>query len=157
MGNPRFSSIDPVVLSRSAYSKGAAYRPERKDDPTAPTASGREKEVLCFADRAQKPVFSWRLRNPLGKNTRIVRGTPAEELARLRSKDGGDIALGEGPWIAQAFLADGLVDERLILGQPSSLGREEPLFRAIDEPDRAEDRIPEGAPGRLDLVVREVR
>lgn len=154
MWKPRFSTIDTILLGRIAYSKWAAHWPQRKDDPTA---SDWEKEFSRFADRATKIVFSRTLRKPLWGNTQIVRGTPAEELARIRSKDGGDIALGGGPRIAQAFLADDLVDEMLILVSPSIVGRGKPLFRTVDDPEYDEDRIPEGAPGRHDFVLREAR
>lgn len=154
MWKPRFHTIDTIILGGIAYSKWAAHWPKRKDDPTA---SDWEKEFSRFADRAKKVVFSGTLQKPLWENTEIVRGTPTEELSRLRSQKGGDIALGGGPRIVQSFLADDLVDEMLILVMPSIVGRGKPLFRTIDEPDFAEDRIPEGAPGRHDFVLREAR
>ncbi len=154
MWKPRFHSIDTIVLGRVAYGKWAAHWPQRKDDPSA---SAWEKEFSRFADRATKVVFSRTLREPLWEPTQFARGTPAEELARLRSAPGGDIALGGGPRIAQSFLADDLVDEMLLLVQPSIVGHGKPLFRTVDEAELDEDLILEGVPGRHDFVLREAR
>lgn len=154
MWKPRMGSIDTIILGRVAYSGWSAYWPKRKDDPHA---NDWQREFARFADRAEKVVFSKSLEKPMWENTRIARGTPAEELARIRSQEGGNIALGGGPRIAQSFLADDLVDEMLIEVQPSLVGRGKPLFRTVDEPDFAEDTIPVGAPGRHDFLLREVK
>lgn len=154
MWKPRLGSIDTIILGGIAYLKWAAYWPKRKEDPNA---SEWQREFSRFADRAQKIVFSKTLQKPVWENTQIVRGTPAEEVARLRSKEGGNIALGGGPRIAQSFLADDLVDEMLIEIQPSIVGRGKPLFKTVDEPDFVEDVIPVGTPGRHDFLLREVK
>lgn len=154
MWKPRFGSIDTILLGGNSYRKWAAHWPKRKDDPKA---GEWEKEFSRFADRAKKVVFSRSLEKPLWENTEIVRGSPKEEVARLRAQKGGDLALGGGPRLAQSFLADGLVDDMLLLVQPSLVGRGKPLFRTVDEPDFDEDRIPVGAPGRHDFVLREAR
>lgn len=150
----RIDTIDTLVLGRVTYTGWAAFWPQRRDDPTA---SEWEKEFARFADRAEKIVFSTTLQKPVWANTQIVRGKPAEELARLQSRAGKDIAVCGGPRIAQAFLADDLIDEMLLLVAPSLVEKGTPLFHTIDTPDRSGDWIPEGAPGRHDFILREAR
>ncbi len=154
MWKPRMGSIDTIILGRVAYEAWAKFWPTRQDDPQA---SEWHRNFSRFSNAAQKIVFSKSLQQATWKNSRIVRGTPAEELQRLRSREGGNIALGGGPRIAQSFLAEGLVDEMLIEVQPSIVGRGKHLFRTADEPDYAEDTVPVGAPGRFDFLLREVK
>lgn len=154
MWKPRMGSIDTLLLGSVAYSKWAAYWPKQKD---APDATEWQREYSRFADRAQKVVFSKTLQHGEWENTVIVRGTPTEELARIRTTPGGNIALGGGPRLAQSFLAADLVDEMLIEIQPSIIGRGKPLFKTIDEPGFADDTIPVGAAGRHDFLLREAQ
>ena len=149
-----FDRIDTLILGRVTYTGWAAFWPQRRDDPTA---SDWEKEFARFADRAEKIVFSTTLQESLWENTRIVRGRPAGEVARLRSLEGKDIAVCGGPRVAQSFLADDLIDEMLLVVAPSIVERGTPLFHTIDTPDGPGAWIPEGAPGRHDFVVREAR
>ena len=154
MWRPRFGSIDTILLGQKSYRAWAAHWPARKSDPKA---GAWEKEFSLFADKAEKVVFSGTLQKPLWENTRIVRGSPAEELAALRREKGKDLALGGGPRLAQSFLADGLVDEMLLAVFPSIVGKGKPMFRTQDEPDFPEDRIPVGAPGRHDFRLLEAK
>lgn len=154
MWKPRLGSIDTILLGGVSYPRWASYWPQKKDDPKA---SEWQREFSDFANRAQKIVFSRTLQKSLWDNTEIVRGTPVEELARLRAKDGGNIALGGGPRLAQSFLADDLVDEMMIEIQPSIVGRGKPLFKTLDEPEYVEDVIPVGSAGRHDFLLREAK
>ncbi len=154
MWAPRMGSIDTIILGRVAYLAWAKFWPTRKDDPSA---SEWHRNFSRFSNKAEKIVFSKTLRHAGWENSRIVRGSPSEELRRLRAKPGGNIALGGGPRIAQSFLADGLVDEMLVEIQPSIVGRGKPLFKTSDDPEYAEDTIPVGAPGRHDFLLREVK
>ncbi len=154
MWRPRFGSIDTILLGQKSYRLWAAHWPARKNDAKA---GAWEKEFSRFADKAEKVVFSKTLQEPLWENTRIVRGSPREELAVLRKEEGKDLALGGGPRLAQSFLADGLVDEMLLAVFPSIVSKGKPLFRTVDDPDFPEDRIALGAPGRHDFSLREAQ
>lgn len=154
MWTPRMGAIDTIILGGVAYAKWASYWPQKKDEPNA---NEWQREYSRFANRAKKVVFSKTLQKPLWENTEIVRGSPAEELARIRSHEGGNIAIGGGPRIAQSFLADDLVDEMMVEIQPSLVGRGKPLFKTVDEPEFPEDVIPVGAPGRHDFLLREAQ
>lgn len=154
MWKPRLGSIDTIILGGRAYLKWAAFWPKRKDDPKA---SEWHKAFSKFADKCEKVVFSKSLKDPAWENTKIVRGTPAEELLKIKAKKGGNIALGGGPRIVQSFLEADLVDEMLIEVQPSLVGIGKPLFKTVDDPDYEQDTIPVGTPGRHDFELREVK
>jgi dihydrofolate reductase len=152
MWRPRFGSIDTVVLGRIAYQKWAAFWPTRETDPSA---SAWQKEYSRFVNGAQKVVFSSTLKSADWGPSRIVHGDLATEVARMKSEKGSDIALGGGPRLAQAFLKADLVDEMLLNVFPSVVGHGKPLFPTADDPDFEADRIPIGAPGRLDFRLKE--
>lgn len=154
MWKPRFDSIDTIILGGVAYPKWAAYWPTKKDEPKA---TEWQKEFSRFSNRAEKVVFSKSLQKSLWENTRIVRGAPSEEVAKLKAAKGKNIAVGGGPRIAQSLLAEDLVDEILVQVQPSLIGMGKPLFRTADDPTYPEDLIPKGAPGRHDFVLLEAK
>ncbi len=151
---PRMDQIDTIFLGRNAYVRWAAHWPFRKDDPTA---NEFERTFARFADRAEKVVFSRTLERADWPRSRIVRGDPAEEVARLRALPGGDMALGGGPRLAQSFLDRELVDELILQVFPSLVRRGRPLFALDLDPERQEDMVPKGAPGRHDFKLLEAR
>lgn len=152
MWRPRYSEIDTIILGGVAYQKWAEYWPPKEKDPQA---NQWTKEFSQFANRAEKVVFSKTQTKSLWPETRFVRGTPVDEVRKLQKEAGTDIALGGGPRIAQSLLAEDLVDEMLIQIFPTLLGHGKPLFKAKDEPDKPEDFIPAGTPGRHDFILRE--
>jgi dihydrofolate reductase len=151
MWQPRMDSIDTIILGRKAYLKWAAFWPKRQDDPSAGEWS---RGFSRFANSLQKIVFSNTLERADWGPSRIVRGSPADEVKRMQSEKGLDIAIGGGPRIAQAFLEADLVDEMLLDVFPSIVGHGKPLFPTADDPDYDEDRIPIGAAGRHDFRLK---
>jgi len=154
MWQPRMASIDTLLLGRVAYEKWYGHWPARKD---APDAGEWERGFARFADGANKLVFSRTLRTADWANSTVVGGDLVEEMARLRSLPGKDIALGGGPRLLQSFLERGLVDELLLTVFPSLLGRGKPLFHVVDDPENPGDFVPMGAPGRRDFRVVEAK
>jgi len=154
MWKSRMDSTDTLLLGRRTYEIWAGFWPGQKNDPAA---TPFRKQFSEFADRAEKVVFSKTLRSATWPNSRIVSGDLAEEVHRLKSKPGGDIALGGGPKLAQAFLDRDLADELILILFPSIVGSGKPLFRVASNPDHMEDMVPQGAPGRHDFKLVEAR
>lgn len=154
MWTPRMGDIDTLLLGATAYRKWYAFWPARKSDPAA---IPWEKEYSKFADRAEKVVFSKSLAKADWQNSRIFRGDPAEEVARLKSLPGMEIALGGGPRLAQSFLEEGLVDEMFLEIFPSIVGKGKLMFRVTPDPDNPEDVVKAGASGRHDFRLLESR
>jgi dihydrofolate reductase len=151
---PDLDSIDTLLLGRNTYLKWAEFWPPQKSDPSA---NEFMRTFSLFADRAEKVVFSRTLDRADWPRSRIVRSDLAEEIARIRSTPGGDIALAGGPRLAQAFLARDLVDEMFLKVFPTLAGKGKPLFQVQATPDNPEDMIPLGAPGRTDFQLLHAR
>lgn len=154
MWTPRMKSIDTLFLGRKTYEKWASYWPLQLHDPDA---NPFMRSFSAFADRASKVVFSKSLKKADWKNSRIVRGDISREVTRLKKLKGGDMAVGGGPRLAQSFLEKDLVDELMLEVFPSLLGKGRPLFHLDADPDREQDFIPLGVPGRRDFKIVEAR
>jgi dihydrofolate reductase len=70
------------------------------------------------------------------KNTRIVKGSIAEEIANLKQQSGSNLLLFGGASIAQTLVKLSLIDDFRLLINPVVLGNGKPLFQDIT------DRIP---------------
>jgi dihydrofolate reductase len=152
--SPRMPSIDTLLLGRRTYVLWAEFWPPQKDKPENP---GFFREFSRFADRCEKVVFSGSLQRTEWPNSRIVRGSPHDEVARLRAQPGGDLAVGGGPRLLQSFLDRDLVDELFVNLQPSLVGVGKPWFRVRPDPDRGPETVPIGATGRHDFQLVESR
>ena len=123
-------SIDAILLGRVTYEMFAGYWPN--------VAVGAEDKV--FADKINatpKIVFSRTLKSaPWGsfEPARIVKTSPAEELARLKQGAGKDMVVWGSISLAQALLDDGAIDEVQLVICPLALGGGRTLFgdRTLD-------------------------
>lgn len=112
-------SIDTILLGRVTYQLFADYWPSASD-PEAPAMN-----------ELAKIVFSRTLENVEWKNSRLARGSVAEEVARLKQQPGKDIALFGSADLASTFLRLGLIDEYRILVNPIVLGEGKPMFKDV--------------------------
>jgi dihydrofolate reductase len=116
-------SIDTILLGRLTYEMFAGYWPN--------VTSGEDKP---FADRLNaipKVVFSKTLRQaPWGTwdAARIVKGSAAEEVAKLRQGSGKDMVIWGSLSLAQSLMATGLVDQYQLIVCPVVLGTGRSLF-----------------------------
>ena len=79
-----------------------------------------------------KVVFSTTLESVVG-NTRLLRGQPEQELERLRSEPGPDIAVG-GAGLAAELTRQGLIDEYRLFVNPVLAGGGTPYFPPLAAP-----------------------
>jgi dihydrofolate reductase len=97
---------DAVLLGRHMYDEWSAYWPTSDVQPFADFINGVKKYVLTST--------------PLSKpwnNAEAVGGPLAELVRDLKARPGGDIGVHGSVQLAQALLAEGLVDElRLVVG-----------------------------------------
>ena len=131
-GDPEFNafamaqldSADLMIFGRKTYEGMAAYWPSDegvRDDP----------EVAGRMNRMAKVVFSSSLSEATWENTRLVRGDPADEVARLKAAPGRNIiVMGSGD-LATHLAARGLIDELRILVNPIALPAGRPLFSGL--------------------------
>jgi dihydrofolate reductase len=79
-----------------------------------------------------KVVFSTTLTEVHG-NARLARGTPAEEVAELKTQPGKDISVG-GAGLAASLIGLGLVDEYRLFVNPIVVGGGTPFFPVTEQP-----------------------
>lgn len=129
--NDGMRAVDASLYGRRLYEVMAAYWPTAESDPAATPV---ELEFARIWNAKPKVVFSSTLAAVEG-NSRLVRGDPVDELARLRTEFTGDLEVG-GPTLASAFIRRGLVDEYGLVVHPVILGAGTPFFPKLDTPIR---------------------
>lgn len=122
-------NADVILYGRVTYELMANYWPTATTDSSIPESMARFANTL---NPMSKVVFSRTLKN-VGWNTKLVDSLIPEEIIKMKSEDGGDILLGGGASIAQAFIQHKLIDEFQLVVQPVAIGRGKPLFNGIDD------------------------
>jgi len=118
-------TVDTLLLGRVTYEMFAGFWPNVDD--------GAEKAFADKFNAVPKVVFSTTLTcAPWGRWTegRIVTGDVVEEVERLRQQVGKHLLIPGSISIAQALMAEGMVDEYRLVRCPVVLGSGRPLFRA---------------------------
>jgi dihydrofolate reductase len=116
-------SLDTILLGRVTYEMFSRYWPD--------VADPEEKPVADKINAIPKIVFSRTLdRAPWGKwkEARVVRGSPAGEVAKLRQQSGKDMIVWGSLSLAQLLMREGLVDEYRMMICPVALGEGRSLF-----------------------------
>jgi len=149
-----WDSVDTLLLGRRTYLKWADFWPPVRNQKDAEEYPRLFSE---FAERVEKIVFSRTLETAPWEKSRLIRGNISDEVNRLRSQPGGNMLLGGGARINQAFLRLGLVDELRLIIFPCAVGRGKPLFDVEKLPDSPEEEIPLGAPLRHNFRLIEAR
>lgn len=85
-----------------------------------------------------KVVFSRTLTEAGWPTTTIAGGPLEDEVAKLRSEDGGDVIVYGGYTLAQALTRANLVDEYRLVARPVALGSGEPMFKNLTAERRLE-------------------
>lgn len=113
--------IDTIVFGRVTYEMMASYWPTATE-PEAP-----------MMNDLPKIVFSRTLERVDWKNSRLAKGSPREEIARLKERPGKDIAIFGSSQLASSMLREGLIDELRIFLAPLLLGRGSPTFKNVEK------------------------
>ncbi len=107
---------DALLLGRRTYQGFAAAWPSRDGE---------------FADKFNsmpKYVVSSTLEDPTWTNTTVLAGDVADEVAKLRAAEGGDIVVHGSAQLVQALVEHDLVDELRLMVHPVVLGTGKRLF-----------------------------
>jgi dihydrofolate reductase len=114
-------STDALLLGRVTYEGFAEAWPSRDGE---------------FADKFNsmpKYVISSTLDNPEWNNTTALKGDLATEVAKLKERHEGDVVVHGSAQLAQALLAQDLVDELRLMVFPVMLGTGKRLFGTSDK------------------------
>jgi dihydrofolate reductase len=90
------------------------------------TAKGEVAELM---NSVPKVVFSTTLDRADWHNTRLLRGSPVEEVPRLKADATKDIFLFGSATLASSLMPPGLIDEYRLCYTPVVLGNGTPLFK----------------------------
>jgi dihydrofolate reductase len=123
--------IAASLYGRRLYEVMAAYWPTAESDPEA---TGPMLEFARIWNATPKIVFSRTLTSVI-EGSRLVRGDPVDELARIRTEFDGDLEVG-GPTLAAEFVRHGLVDVYGLVVHPVVLGAGTPYFPPLQAPLR---------------------
>jgi dihydrofolate reductase len=118
------AATDTYLFGRKTYEHMASFW------PTAPADDPFAKHLNATA----KYVASTTLESADWDNTTVIKGDVAEEVANLKRREGGNIAvLGSGE-LVQTLIAHDLVDEFFLVVDPLVLGGGKRLFRDVSGP-----------------------
>jgi dihydrofolate reductase len=116
----------------------------------SPQSSAFDQRFSRYVDDIHKVVYSRTLGSVSWRNSRLVTGSIAEDVARMKQTPGRDMVIAGGSRIAAAFGELGLIDEYRLWLHPTILGQGEPLLGR--RKDRMELRLIEAKPFRSGVV-----
>jgi dihydrofolate reductase len=122
---------DTLIFGRVTYELMAAYWPSEQG------------WIADFMNKIEKVVFSRTLKSADWNNTKLFNGNVAEEVSKLKTRDGGDIFVFGSADLTATLMEHGLIDEYHLGINPVILGRGTPLFK--------------GGPNRIPLKHLETR
>src|SRR4051812_38864223 len=113
-------SAEALLFGRRTWQGMAAAWPERAGDPFADQMNAIKKYVVSRT--LTEDDLSW-------NNTTLVPGDNAvAEIAALRGREGGDLLVWGSPTLVHTMLAEGLVDELILMIEPIVLGGGKRIF-----------------------------
>jgi dihydrofolate reductase len=113
------TSQDAVLLGRVTYQEWAPYWPTATHEPFA-----------SFINSTPKYVFSTTLDSvEEWKNSTLVKGDLAQEIAKLKQQPGKNIGTAGSPTLVASLLEQDLLDELILLVHPVVVGNGKRLFK----------------------------
>jgi len=117
-------SADMLLFGRITYQGMASHWP---------TAKGKIAQLM---NSIPKVVFSQTLDRADWNNTRLVSGSPVEEIPKLKGEVSKDILLFGSATLASGLMAAGLIDEYRLCQTPVVLGKGTALFKPMGHSTR---------------------
>jgi len=109
---------DTILLGRVTYQEWAPYWPTSKDEPYA-----------SHINNTPKYVFSSTLNKVEWQNSTLVKGSPVQEINRLKQLPGKNIGVAGSPTLALSLLQNDLLDELTLMVHPVFVGRGKRFFK----------------------------
>jgi dihydrofolate reductase len=131
VASERTKVSDTALYGRVTWQMMENYWP---DAGNLPNATKHDIEHSAWYNQVTKVVASRTIKeSSLPPNTLLIRDNLAQEIGRLKQKDGGDIVMFGSPSLAHALMAENLIDDYWIFINPILLGSGGPLFKGINE------------------------
>lgn len=119
-----YTAADALLLGRLTYQEFASFWPSQSDaDPFAEKINGLPKFVVSKTLK----TLEW-------KNSRLLTGDVAEEVAKLKQQPGRDILIPGSAQLVSGLTPHRLVDEYQLLIHPVVVGKGKRLFKEGIEP-----------------------
>ena len=144
----QLETVDTFLFGRVSFEIWQRAWPPLASDSNS---SAFEQRFSRYVDDIQKVVYSRTLESVSWRNARLVTGSIAEDVARMKRTPGRDMIIAGGSRIAAAFGELGLIDEYRLWLHPAILGHGEPLLGKVKE--RKDLRLIEAKPFRSGAVV----
>ena len=107
-----FATTEAMLMGRVLYDEWAAYWPEHADQPFGDVMNSMKKYVVSDSLEAA----DW-------QNSEVLKGDEAaKQLADIKARDGGDIAMSGSATTVRWLLREGLLDELNLLVHPIVVG-----------------------------------
>ncbi len=119
------ADVDTAMYGRATYLGMQGFWSKMLDSPNGTPAERTHAE---WVNNVDKVVFSTTLQSADWANSRLIGDNVAGEVATLKARPGGTMAIYASPRLVHGFVDLGLVDEFRILVHPVTLGRGTPLF-----------------------------
>jgi len=143
----QMDTIGMVLFGRVTYQLLEEYWPHAAEDP------GATSSEVAFARKINaipKIVFSHTLEKADWNNTRLVKGDPLVEVAKLKQGTGKDLSVG-GLRLIQTLTRAALIDEYWLLVQPLLAGEGRRYWESL--PDRLDLKLAGTQTFRSGVVV----
>lgn len=144
----QLETVDTFLFGRVSFEIWQRAWPPLATDSKS---SAFEQRFSRYVDDIQKVVYSRTLESVSWRNARLVTGSIAEDIARMKRTPGRDMIIAGGSRIAAAFGGLGLIDEYHLWLHPTILGHGEPLLGKVKE--RKDLRLIEAKPFRSGAVA----
>ena len=120
-----FAAADAMLMGRVNYEEWAAFWPGQNP---------QENPMAAQMNAMQKYVVSMTLEEPLAwQNSTLIGENAAEEIARLKQEEGGDIVISGSGALVRSLLQYGLLDELKLMIHPVVVGGGKRLFETFGE------------------------
>ncbi|MBN1660267.1 MAG: dihydrofolate reductase family protein [Anaerolineae bacterium] len=113
--------MDDALMGRVTYQEWASYWPTVPDDPFA-----------SFINHIPKHVVSTTLDRVDWQNSRLVEGSLADAIDRLKRQPGRDIGVAGSPTLVRSLLEEDLLDQLTLLVHPVVVGKGKRLFECSE-------------------------
>ena len=109
---------DTILLGRVTYQEWEPYWPTSTDEPYASHINNTPKYVVSTTlDRVE-----W-------KNSKLIKGSLANEINRLKRQPGQNIGVAGSPTLVRSLLQNDLLDELILMIHPVVVGGGKRLFQ----------------------------
>src|SRR5579863_4006305 len=120
----QLDEADTLGFGRATYEHMAAYWPTDRAQANDPAITSR-------MNTKPKLVFSTALQHADWSNTTIVEGDAVEQMATVKTADGGELLVLGSAHLTAHFAAAGLLDELRLMVCPVAIGQGRSVFEDL--------------------------